>query len=100
MARIEAKFQVVYRWVTFEFQPAGEGGYRVSVPAAPVCWATGETFEEALLSAYEVLTLRLRQDYASGMAIPEELLPVVDTFVEPGQVQFTEEEPDRELPEA
>jgi len=42
------KFLVIENGVTYEFEPAEEGGYVVGVPAAPGCWSEGDTFEEAL----------------------------------------------------
>lgn len=33
---------------TVIFEPAGEGGYMVSVPALPGCITEGDTFEEAM----------------------------------------------------
>ena len=94
MARIEEKFQVIYKWATFEFRRQEGGGYLVDAPAISNCQSSGATFEEALANAFGALMVRLREDYAAGMSIAEELLPLVDTFVEPGQAQFNEEEPE------
>ncbi len=41
-------FLVSESGITYEFEPAEEGGYVVGVPAALGCWSEGDTFEEAL----------------------------------------------------
>lgn len=89
------KFQVVYQWVTYEFAPREEGGYTVTVPAAPFCGSSGDTFEEALEGARETLFLWVRQALRSGLIVADELLPLADKLMEEGERQYNEEEPDR-----
>ncbi|MBI4203317.1 MAG: type II toxin-antitoxin system HicB family antitoxin [Chloroflexi bacterium] len=81
-------FQVIYRWATFQFSHAADGGYDVDVPAISNCFSSGATFEEALDNILGTLMARLLQDYRSGMAIAEELLPLLDTLVEAGKTQY------------
>ncbi len=82
------KFQVVYKWATFEFTPRESGGYDANVPAISNCASGGETFEDALLKTFEALMVRLREDYRSGMAIDETLLPLIDSIMEEGETQY------------
>ncbi|MBI2170595.1 MAG: type II toxin-antitoxin system HicB family antitoxin [Chloroflexi bacterium] len=89
MARIE-KFQVVYQWVTYEFEPREDGGYTVTVPVAPACGSSGESFEEALEGARETLVLWVRQALRSGLAVADELLPVADRLMDEGERQYQE----------
>lgn len=71
MARIADRFQVVHKGVTFEFEPAEEGGYVVGVPAAPGCWSQGDTFEEALEMIQDALQGWLVVAKKRGVVIPE-----------------------------
>ncbi|MDR2614337.1 MAG: type II toxin-antitoxin system HicB family antitoxin [Candidatus Accumulibacter sp.] len=49
----------------------GEGGYFVQFADLPEAFSDGETMEEALFNAAEVLTLTLKGRIAEGMAVPE-----------------------------
>lgn len=58
-----------------------EGGYTVQVPALPGCFTEGDTVDEALANAKDVIRLYLEDRAAHGEPIPEErerpaLLPV------------------------
>jgi antitoxin HicB len=49
----------------------GEGGYFVQFVDLPEAFTDGETMEEALFNAAEVLTLTLKGRIAEGIAVPE-----------------------------
>ena len=52
-----------------------EGGFSVLVPALPGCLTQGETVDEALTNAREVIGLHLRALARDGVPIPEETAP-------------------------
>ena len=52
-----------------------DGGYVVTVPALPGCVTQGETYEEAVEMAKDVIPLFLDALTASGEPIPEETVP-------------------------
>ena len=53
------------------FEPQAEGGYTVTFPDIPEAITEGDTKEECLHHAQEVLTLCLEQRMDDGSAIPE-----------------------------
>jgi predicted RNase H-like HicB family nuclease len=50
-----AKFKVIKQDIEYEFEPADEGGYIVTVPLYPSCASQGETFEEAMVNVEDAL---------------------------------------------
>lgn len=52
-----------------------EGGYTVLVPALPGCHTQGNTVEEALVNAREVIALFVADLQAHGEPVPEETEP-------------------------
>ena len=59
---------------TIEIHPAdpGETGYWVSVPALPGCFTQGDTYEDALVNAEEVIIGYLESLAKDGLPIPLE----------------------------
>ena len=49
-----------------------EGGYSVTVPALPGCFAQGETVEEAISKAREAIRLHIEGLLEDGEPVPEE----------------------------
>ena len=49
-----------------------EGGYSVTVPALPGCYAQGETVEEAISKAREAIRLHIEGLLEDGEPVPEE----------------------------
>jgi antitoxin HicB len=49
-----------------------EGGYTVTVPALPECITQGETLEEAIAMAKDVIRLYVESLIADGEPVPEE----------------------------
>lgn len=49
-----------------------EGGYTVTVPALPGCITQGETLEEAIAMAKDVIRLYVESLIADGEPVPEE----------------------------
>lgn len=49
-----------------------EGGYTVTVPALPGCITQGETIEEAIAMAKDVIRLYVESLIAEGEPVPEE----------------------------
>jgi predicted RNase H-like HicB family nuclease len=49
-----------------------EGGYVVSVPALPGCLTEGDTVEEALVNAQDLIRLYIQDLEAHGEHVPEE----------------------------
>ncbi|MBI4304472.1 MAG: type II toxin-antitoxin system HicB family antitoxin [Chloroflexi bacterium] len=70
-------FRVTKEGVTYEFEPAEEGGYVVSVPLYPSCVSQGETFEEALANIEDALVECLSAARDLNLPIPIELEPVL-----------------------
>jgi antitoxin HicB len=64
--------QLRYSVVLEPFEENGRRGYNVSVPALPGCLTWGETRDEALRMAAEVITLYLRSLRDDGLPIPAE----------------------------
>ena len=56
----------------FLIPDAEDGGYTVQVPALPGCFTEGETADEALANARDVIRLYLDDKAAHGEPIPEE----------------------------
>ena len=77
MATVAEKFLVIHKGVTFEFERAEEGGYVVSVPAAPGCWSQGDTFEEALEMIQDALQGWLAVARKRGLLISDQLQGLV-----------------------
>lgn len=67
------KLRVTKGGVEYEFTPAEEGGYVVSVPSYPSCVSEGDTFEEALANIEDALRGCLAAARDLGLSIPEEL---------------------------
>jgi predicted RNase H-like HicB family nuclease len=57
---------------TVVLEPAEEGGYFVSVPALPGCFTQGESEEEALAMAEDVIRLWVESLAADGEPVPVE----------------------------
>ncbi len=49
-----------------------DGGFTVQVPSLAGCFTEGETFEEALRNAHDVIQLFIEELEARGQPIPEE----------------------------
>ncbi len=49
-----------------------DGGYSVTVPALPGCYAQGDTIEEAIARAKEAIQLHIEGLVEDGEPIPEE----------------------------
>ncbi len=49
-----------------------EGGYSVTVPALPGCFAQGETVEEAISMAREAIRLHIEGLIEDGEPVPQE----------------------------
>jgi antitoxin HicB len=64
--------QLRYSVVLEPFEEHGRRGYNVSVPALPGCLTSGETREEALRMAREVIALYLQSLRDDGLPIPVE----------------------------
>jgi len=81
MATVTAgeKFIVIWAGTEYEFEPAEEGGYVVSVPLYPSCVSDGDTFEEALENIGDALHETLAAAKDLGLEIPEKLRPIVDS---------------------
>jgi predicted RNase H-like HicB family nuclease len=60
------------RKYTAVLEPEDEGGYSVYFPTLPGCVTQGETREEALRNAQEVLNLHIEGLLAEGLEVPEE----------------------------
>ncbi len=59
---------------TVRLEPTEEGGYFVSVPALPGCVTQGESVEEALAMAADVIKVWIESLVKDGEAIPTEVL--------------------------
>lgn len=81
MATVTAgeRFIVIWAGIEYEFEPAEEGGYVVSVPLYPSCVSDGDTFEEALENIEDALHETLAAAKDLGLEIPEKLRPIVDS---------------------
>jgi antitoxin HicB len=64
---------------TVILEPAEEGGFIVTVPALPEVGTQGDTREEAMTNAREAIELVLEHRQALGEAIPDDVIPVVET---------------------
>lgn len=62
---------------TVHIEPAEEGGYNVFVPALPGCITQGDTYEEAVAMAQEVVEGYLEALAKAGAPIPVEPQPTV-----------------------
>jgi len=60
---------------TVNIEPCEEGGFFVSVPALPGCFTQGETYEEALMMAEDVIQLWVATLVKNGEPVPEEPIP-------------------------
>ena len=59
--------------VTYELDPAPEGGYVITVVDYPSCTTQGETIDETLSQAEDALLGCLIVDNEAGLSIPEPL---------------------------
>ena len=59
-----------------------DGGYTVLVPALPECVTEGDTVQEAIDNARDVIRLVLESRVADGEAIPEEPVAIQLAAVE------------------
>jgi predicted RNase H-like HicB family nuclease len=66
-------FAVIQDGVRYEFQPAEEGGYVVSVPAAKGCWSEGDSFEDAFENIGDALRLWLAVASEKSFTLSPEL---------------------------
>jgi predicted RNase H-like HicB family nuclease len=57
--------------ITYQLDPAAEGGYVITVVDYPSCATQGETIDEALSYAEDALLGCLTVDQESGLALPE-----------------------------
>jgi len=73
MTTVSHTFLVIEEGITYEFEPAEEGGYVVHVPAAPGCWSEGDTFEEALAMIKDALQGWVAVARKKGLSISGEL---------------------------
>jgi antitoxin HicB len=69
---------------TVHIEPAEEGGYVVTVPALPGCVTQGETYEEAVAMAQDVIEGFVEALAKAGEPIPQEPQPTapVDALVQ------------------
>lgn len=72
-AKAVETFRVIVDGIEFEFEPADEGGYSVSVPALPGCISEGDSFEEALTNIRDALEGCLVVARKRGLPIPQGL---------------------------
>ncbi len=79
----KTKFRVTKEGVTYEFDPAEEGGYVVSVPLYPSCASQGDTFEEALANIEDALMECLTAARELKLQIPKELEHVLKQPIKP-----------------
>jgi predicted RNase H-like HicB family nuclease len=70
---ISSKFKVIKQGIEFEFEPAEEGGYIVTVPLYPSCASQGETFEDAMANIEDALTCCLHAAKELNLPIPSAL---------------------------
>lgn len=61
--------------------PAEEGGFTVTVPMLPGCITEGDTLEEALDNAREVISLYIEDMLANGEDLPKEFAPMVTNTI-------------------
>ncbi|MGH2460091.1 MAG: type II toxin-antitoxin system HicB family antitoxin [Chloroflexota bacterium] len=61
-----------YRYAIILHPECEDGGYSVTVPALPGCFAQGETLEEAIALAKEAIVLHIVGLREAGEPIPEE----------------------------
>ena len=61
--------------------PAEEGGYTVTVPALHGCITEGDTFEEAMRNAREVVELCVEDMLAHGETLPVEVAPAIASTI-------------------
>ncbi|HVC33164.1 MAG TPA: type II toxin-antitoxin system HicB family antitoxin [Chloroflexota bacterium] len=61
-----------YRYTIILHPERDEGGYSVTVPALPGCFAQGETLEEAIALAKEAIALHIAGLREAGEPVPEE----------------------------
>ena len=80
MATVTAgeKFIVIRGGIEYEFEPAEEGGYLVSVPSYPSCVSDGDSFEDALGNIEDALRETLAAARDLGLDIPETLRSLID----------------------
>ena len=57
---------------TIHIEPAEEGGFVVTVPALPGCVTQGETYQEAIANAHEVIEGFVEALTLAGQNIPIE----------------------------
>jgi predicted RNase H-like HicB family nuclease len=65
-----------YRYTIILHPELAEGGYSVTVPALPGCFAQGETIEEAISFAKEAIALHIAGLIEEGEPVPEEPEPL------------------------
>ena len=78
-----AKFKVTKGGIEYEFEPAEEGGYVVSVPLYPSCVSQGDTFEQALTNIEDALLGCLATARDLNLPIPEPLETLFRQAVKP-----------------
>ena len=65
--------QKTIRNYTVKFEPNGEGGYIVDVPAFPQICTEGWTIEEALANAREAISLCVEYYLEQGRPLPKDV---------------------------
>ena len=63
--------------LTVGLEPAGEGGFIVTVPALPELGTQGDTYDEAMANAREAIELVIEDRLARGEPIPCDVKPQV-----------------------
>lgn len=63
------------RYTVLLIPDTDEGGFVVKVPALPGCVTQGETFEEAVENAKDVIEVWIEAAQAAGESVPEEVEP-------------------------
>ena len=66
------------RTYTILLEPAGEGGFIVTVPALPEVGTQGDTREEALANVREAIELVIEHRIARGEPVPADIAPEVE----------------------
>jgi antitoxin HicB len=81
----------VRRYTVLLYPEPEEGGYSVVVPSLPSCVTQGDTVEEALENAREVIRLSIRGLERDGEEVPDDTLPPIVASVDVAEVRQTVE---------
>jgi len=63
--------------------PDETGGYTIEVPSLPGCFSEGDTIDEALANVQEAITGFIEILTEDGVAIPDDVPPVLIRMVAP-----------------